>query len=195
MDFKRSLYAIVFMAVLIDMNSAGVIVSDKVNALTKQLIQEAKEFGFKIDESQIEIVYSKEEGNAGVIVGAPLSKTIDTTSKQIENGEVYVGVQCVSTEKINGCFKVRLAGADKRGIKLDLINNDGTVLASKTVSSPNELGKRAVTASKDLAATNEQLPSQAQNRYVWCVWINGYFIGCYDEVIIIFDKVTLIFNK
>lgn len=180
MGFKRSLYAIiVFMVVLVNMNSARVIVSDKSNILTEQLVQKTSKLGFKIDQSQIETVYSEAKGSNDVIVGVPLSKVVDTTSDQIEKGETYVGIQCIATKGLNGCFKVRLASVDDNGPTFELVNDDGKVVASKTVPSPNQLVKRAANAA----------------RHLWCLWINGDFYGCYDVIIIIFTDLILVAYK
>lgn len=195
MEFKRSLCGIVFLVVLVNITNGRAAVRDKSNVLIEQLVQEAGKFGFKTDLSQIETVYSNEKDSDDVTVGVPLSNAVDTTSEQINKGEVYVGFQCMATKQLNGCFKVRLAGIDEKGLHLELVNEDGKVLASKTVSSQRELVKRQVAA----APSNDLIPAQTElanhRRRVWCVWINGVFQGCYDVVIIIFSNAALIFHK
>ena len=76
----------------------------------------------------------------------------------------------MATEKVTGCFKVRLTGTDKQNVHLALVDGKGNTIAiSKTTPSDNS--------------------SQARIH----VWINGEYAGCFDYVIIETDDGFWIF--
>ena len=113
----------------------------------------------KIDES-------RDDENREIVASVPLLDAVNTTSQEIEQD-----VQCMATEKLTGCFKVRLTGTDKQNAHLALVDGKPNTIANSE-------------------ATPRDNSSQARIH----VWINGEYVGCFDYVIIITDGGVWIFH-
>ena len=162
MDYRRFLCNIFLVVLLVNISTAQREDGDEADALRKQLIAEANDFNLKIDESQIQTTESKGEGNDGTVAYVPLLDKVDTTDDEIKEGGVDIGFQCMATEKLKGCFKVKLTGANRKTATFALVDKEGKTVAS---------------------ATNQAGAQRA--RPCIHVWVNGVYQGCFDRVIII----------
>lgn len=164
MDYKRflgSIFLVVFLLVTHAVQGGN---GDDANALRNQLIEGAQLFGLKIVESKIEIADSEGEGNDGTVAYVPLLDNVTTTDEEIATGEVYTGFQCMDTEKLKGCFKVRLSGGSENEADFELVDKEGKTVAKSRITIR---------------------PGTVNGRPCIHVWINGVYMGCFDRVIII----------
>ena len=70
----------------------------------------------------------------GIVVIVPLVDAVKTTSNQIERGGVDVSLQCMITEKLNGCFKVRLIDANEKGANFALVDGKGEIVGTSAMT-------------------------------------------------------------
>ena len=168
MAYERCLCAILSVVFLI---STGVQARslDEVRkpVLMDQLIREAKSsFKLNIDQSKIQTYNSGKDGRGDEIVSVPLANVINTTREEIEKGDVYVSLQCMKTEQLSGCFKVRLTSMDKDEATFALVDQAGeTVGAAETVANTVSRARFGIVIIR--------------------VWIDGEYAGC---IIIIFFR-------
>ncbi|CAF1274578.1 unnamed protein product [Adineta steineri] len=148
------------------MDAAPQTYADKSDALTQQLIAETKKnLGLDVDQSKIQVTKPSQE-NDDIIVSVPLVDTVKTTSDEIKQNNIYVSYQCMDTEKLKGCFKLKLTNANEKEAEFALVDNEGnTIATTTTTANPPEI--------------NIQRPCIM-------VWYNGVYLGCFDVVIIIF---------
>ncbi|CAF1186526.1 unnamed protein product [Adineta steineri] len=150
------------------MDAAPQTYADKSDALTQQLIAETKKnLGLDVDQSKIQVTKPSQE-NDDIIVSVPLVDTVKTTSDEIKQNNIYVSYQCMDTEKLKGCFKVKLTNVNEKEAEFALVDNEGNIIASKTVTA---------TATATTSGTPES--------WIICIWINGVFQGCYSGNVII----------
>ncbi|CAF4178728.1 unnamed protein product, partial [Adineta steineri] len=140
------------------MDAAPQIYADKSDALTQQLIEEAKKnLGLNVDQSKIQVTKPSEE-NDDIIVSVPLVDTVKTTNEELKQNDIYVSYQCMDTEKLKGCFKVKLTNANEKEAEFALVDNEGNIIASKT-------------------ATATTTSSGTPESWIICIWVNGVFQG------------------
>ena len=151
---------------------------DDGSVLVKQLISEAARLGYQIDNSQINV--TTVEGNS-VVASVPLTQKqeLRVTSDQLAKGQVYLSIQCMKTQALSGCYRVRATGLVQKGTALgvSLVDAGGKTVASSTV-----------TLSQGSGSTGT-VPSSARTiiiRGPVRVYIDGQYVGTYDWVIIRF---------
>ncbi|CAF1421888.1 unnamed protein product [Adineta steineri] len=147
------------------MNAARQIYADKSDALTQQLIEETKKnLGLDIDQSKIQVIKPSKE-NDDIIVSVPLVDIVKTTSDEIKQNDIYVSYQCMDTEKLKGCFKVKLTNVNEKGAEFALVDNEGNTIATAT--------------------TTANPPESNKQRACIEVYVNNVYRGCYGTVIIV----------
>jgi hypothetical protein len=138
--------------------------------LAKQLVNEARRLGIQIDPSRINI---SSVAGGGLVASVPLitAGTLNVTSQQLANGQVYVALQCMKTKTFNGCYRVRATGLvdNGRALGLSLTNGRGRSVSNSKVALTNELQSRRGTIVIEGPVD---------------VYINGHYVGRFDRVVI-----------
>lgn len=140
MEYRRFLGSIFLVVFLLATHAVRGGNGDAVDDLKNQMMTEANDFNLTIDESQIEIAESSGEGNDGIFAFYSFADELDATDEEIAAGDVYTGFQCMETEKLNGCFKVRLTYANETLVTFALVDKEGTIVAtSKMIVDPSDI--------------------------------------------------------
>ena len=162
MDYKRFLCSIFLVVFLVNTSTAQGGSGSEADKLKEKLMAEAGSFGLDIDESKIETTESVGEGNDGIFAYVPLLDNVTATDAQIVGGDVYTGFQCMTTKKLDGCFKVRLTGSEGDKASFELVDKEGRTVATSTSQAGGQRARPCIH-----------------------VWVNGVYLGCFDRVIII----------
>lgn len=123
MNYKRILFGVVFLVLLMH------------TVMVRRLMQrQSNKFGLKIDQSKIQSYTWKDAENDGIVINVPLVDSVNTSSEEIKQGDVYISFQCMATGKLNHCFNVRLTNVNEKEANLTLVDDQGKIITTSTTN-------------------------------------------------------------